>query len=486
MKHKSIFNLIFSKLGSFVILMTLTFLFFSSCNVESAKQNIVFILVDDLGWNDLAYAGSSFYESPHIDKLSQESFQFTQAYASGSVCSPTRAAILTGQHPARLNITDWIPGRNDDGRRLVGPTDLNELPLQEQTLSEVLQTNGYQTFFAGKWHLGGEGYYPEDQGFDENHGGHDKGSPPGGYYSPYKNPRLIDGPEDEYLPDRLTNESIDFLKRAGDSPFLLYLSYYTVHTPIQASTKHIQYFEEKLSTIDEPFIEAKEEKRGITTMHQYNPAYASMVYAMDENVGRLIQNLKELELYENTTIVFTSDNGGLSTLDKTWNRAGPTSVAPLRGGKGWLYEGGIRIPLLIKPAHQKSGQIIDTPVVSHDLFPTLCAMTGTDTKDMITDGISLAPLFESQYTLDREELFWHYPHYHGSGWTPGAAIRQGDWKLIEFYETETVELYNLKDDISESNDQSKLRPKLVSSLRTRLRELQKSVHANKAIVNDVL
>ena len=465
----------------------MTFSLLISCDQEETHQNIVFILVDDLGWNDLGYTGSTFYESPHLDKLSQESYQFTQAYASGSVCSPTRAAILTGQHPARLNITDWIPGRNDDGRTLVGPTDLDALPLQIQTLPEVLQTTGYQTFFAGKWHLGGEGFYPEDQGFDENHGGHDKGSPPGGYYSPYKNPRLTDGPENEYLPDRLTNESIDFLKRAGDTPFLLYLSYYTVHTPIQASKKHIDYFEEKLSTIDEPLVEPKEEKLGITTMHQYNPAYASMVYAMDENVGRLITSLKELDLYDNTTIVFTSDNGGLSTLDKTWNRTGPTSVAPLRGGKGWLYEGGIRIPLLIKPAHQKtSGKIIDMPVVSHDLFPTLCELTNTETKDIISDGISLAPLFESQSVLDRYELFWHYPHYHGSGWTPGAAIRQGDWKLIEFYETGTVELYNLSNDISELNDQSKLQPELVNTLRKRLKELQQSMNANQAIVNEVL
>lgn len=476
-----------SKLLCFLTFVSL-FCLLGACQDEDSKQNVVFILVDDLGWTDLGYAGSSFYESPHIDQLSQESFQFTQAYSSGSVCSPTRAALLTGKHPARLNITDWIPGMKDDGNNLVGPTDLNEMPLGELTLPEIMKDNGYKTFFAGKWHLGGEGFYPENQGFDENHGGHDKGSPPGGYYSPYKNPRLSDGPTDEYLPDRLTDESISFLKNKGDNPFLLYLSFYTVHTPIQASRKHIDYFEQKLAKLNPQLIEAKKEKLGITTMHQYNPAYASMVYALDENVGRLITALKEQNLYHNTTIVFTSDNGGLSTLhEKKFGRSGPTSVLPLRGGKGWLYEGGIRVPLLIKPAGSNPrDQAIDVPVISHDLFPTICELTDISNKSSLVDGVSLAPLFDSGSTMTRSDLFWHYPHYHGSGWTPGAAIRQGDWKLIEFYESGTVELYDLKTDISESQDLSGEQPELVDELRDRLKELQHSVSAQMATVNEFL
>lgn len=465
--------------------------FFGSCQQETThykkKQNVLFILVDDLGWTDLGYSGSTFYESPHIDQLSMESFQFTNAYSSGSVCSPTRAAILTGKHPARLNITDWIPGMNDDGNPLVGPIDLNELPLAEQTLPELMKANGYKTFFAGKWHLGGEGFYPEDQGFDENHGGHDKGSPPGGYYTPYKNPRLSDGPTGEYLPNRLTNESINFLEQVDDDPFLLYLSFYTVHTPIQESQKHIYYFNQKLSQLNPELEAIKKEKSGLTTMHQYNPAYASMVYAMDENVGRLIAALKEQNLYENTTIVFTSDNGGLSTLHEKRKRGGPTSVLPLRAGKGWLYEGGIRIPLLIKPAHSNPlDQVIDEPVVTHDLFPTICDLTQIDNQTTTIDGQSLVSLFESAESLDRSALFWHYPHYHGSGWTPGAAIRQGDWKLIEFYEEDHVELYHLANDISESNDLSKERPEMVTELRARLKERQKSTNAQMASVNEFL
>jgi len=460
---------------------------FSSCSENNTKQNFVFILVDDLGWTDLGYSGSPFYETPNIDALSSESIQFTNAYSSGSVCSPSRASIMTGKHPARLNITDWIPGDDPENEKLSGPKDLNELPLIELTLAEVLKENGYKTFFAGKWHLGGKDFFPEDQGFEINLGGHEKGSPPGGYYAPYRNPKLTDGPDGEYLTDRLTDESIKFLDKVGKNPFFLFLSFYSVHTPIQANKRHIEKFEIKLQGLNNKDISQRDEGNGITTLDQKNPDYASMIYAMDENVGRLIAKLRKEGLYENTTLIFTSDNGGLTTLKKTYNHVAPTAVIPLRAGKGWLYEGGIRIPLLIKPAkYQARHRISSEPVIGYDFYPTILSLAGIkQSKTHKIDGIDLSPILNGKKQLDRKEIYWHYPHYHGSAWTPGAAIRQGDWKLIEFYESATVELYNLSDDISEMNDLSLEYPEKVNSLKQKLRDLQKLMTANEAIANPV-
>lgn len=458
-------------------------MFFISC--AKKKQNFVFILVDDLGWTDVGYNGSTFYETPNIDALSSTSIQFNNAYASGSVCSPSRAAILTGKHPARVNITDWIPGNDPNNKKLLGPADLNELPLKEVTLAEILRDNGYKTFFAGKWHLGSQGFYPEDQGFAINVGGHEKGQPPGGYYSPYNNPKLTDGPDGEYLTDRLTNESISFLDTVGPEPFFLFLAYYTVHTPIQANKQHVDKFKKKFQGLENQTISQRSEGDGITTLEQKNPDYASMLYALDENIGRLIAKLKEDRLYENTTIIFTSDNGGLSTVKKEYNSVAPTAVLPLRAGKGWLYEGGIRVPLLIKPANtNKENKLITEPVIGHDFYPTILSQAGINLPDnQITDGIDLAPLLNGRSHLDRKELYWHYPHYHGSAWTPGAAIRQGDWKLIEFYESDHSELYDLSEDISETVDLSSKYPEKVLALTTRLHELQKSMDANEVILN---
>lgn len=458
----------------YVLTLILLLIVLSSCTKK--KQNFVFILVDDLGWTDLGYSGSSFYESPNIDALCNESIQFTNAYASASICSPTRAAIMTGKHPARLNITDWIPGFvPKTTEKLVGPDILNELPLKETTIAEAFKTHGYKTFFAGKWHLGDEGYYPEEQGFDINIGGHHKGSPPGGYYSPYKNPKISDGPKGEYLTDRLTNETINFIESVDNDPFLLYLSYYTVHTPIQANKQYVERFKNR--NLSEP--DYREEGRGVTTLKQHNADYASMVYALDKNIGKLVTKLKERGLYDNTTLIFTSDNGGLSTVLNTGKRKGPTSIEPLRAGKGWLYEGGIRVPLLIKPSHYAAkDKVINEPVVSHDFFPTMLSMADIEIDATIEiDGVDLSPILVNNGPIERKEIFWHYPHYHGSGWAPGAAIRQGDWKLIEFYDSETVELYNLKDDISETNDLSLKEPEKVIALQNRLHNLQKSVNA---------
>jgi len=457
--------------------------FLNACSEK--KQNIVVIMVDDLGWSDLGYSESSFYETPNIDALSKQSIQFTSAYAASSVCSPTRAAIMTGKHPARVNITDWIPGSDPKNRPLLGPVDLNELPLAEVTLAEAMKINGYTTFFAGKWHLGDEGFFPEDQGFEINIGGHHMGHPPGGYYSPYNNPKLSDGVEGEYLTDRLTDESIKFLDGIDEAPFLLYLAFYTVHTPIQANLTYIDKFKTKLRGLEIIGDSIKAEGEGITNLDQRNAAYASMVYALDVNVGRLIEKLKKEGLYENTTIFFTSDNGGLATLDARFKRLAPTANLPLRAGKGWLYEGGIRIPLLIKPANYRAqNRISSEPVISHDLYPTILALADIEIPDTtIIDGYDLAPILNGEEHLNRTSIFWHYPHYHGSAWKPGAAIRAGDWKLIEFYETNSVELYNLSDDIEEHNDLATKYPEKVAALKETLHARQNSMHANKAIIN---
>tara|TARA_B110000240_G_C13511751_1_gene459962 strand:- start:2454 stop:3875 length:1422 start_codon:yes stop_codon:yes gene_type:complete len=465
-----------------ILILFFCFLFFS-CNskekTETKKPNVIFILVDDLGWNDLGYSGSNFYESPNIDSLSKDSYEFLTAYAASSVCSPTRASIMTGKHPARVNITDWIPGFDPKNRPLLGPTDLNQLPLEEITIAEKLKESGYKTFYSGKWHLGSEGFYPEQNGFDINIGGFEKGSPIGGYYSPWKNPKLNNGPDGEYLTDRLTNESISFIENHDSGePFFLFLSFYNVHTPIQPNIKHVDYFKDKLISKKDNKVRTRQEDQAISVMNQVNADYASMVYAMDENIGRLITSLKQNNLYEDALIIFTSDNGGLSTQ----RRVAPTSVFPLRGGKGWLYEGGIRIPQLIKPPNHSQNIKIDEVTVSYDLFPTILDYAGLS-SDQIIDGKSLMPIFKDESKLDRGDVFWHFPHYHGSLWKPGAAIRSGDWKLIQNYESNTLELYNLKEDIGEMNDLSSTYPKKTQDLLKKLYTLQKESNANSVLVN---
>ena len=449
------------------------------CNSNNSSPNVIFILVDDLGWNDLGYSGSAFYETPNIDKLSKESFQFTNAYSASPVCSPTRASIMTGKHPARLNITDWIPGLDPQNRALLGPKDLHNLPLEEITVAEKLKESGYNTFYIGKWHLGSEGYYPEDNGFDINVGGFEKGSPMGGYYSPYKNPKLDDGPKGEYLTDRLTNESIKLIKgHDKNKPFALFLSFYNVHTPIEANKKHIDYFSKKISEMDNNEVRTKSEGDAITRLNHTNPEYASMVYAVDENVGKLIKILKDSDLYENSLIIFTSDNGGLSTLKKI----APTSAYPLRAGKGWLYEGGVRIPQLIKSPGNNKNIIINDITASYDLFPTILDFAGIKYNINI-DGISLTPILKGQSEIDREDIFWHFPHYHGSLWKPGSAIRSGDWKLVFHYESNNTELFNLKEDPGEINDLSLLFEEKKQILLNKLNNLKNETNANKVSIN---
>jgi len=386
---------------------------------------------------------------------------------------------MTGKHPARVNITDWIPGLDPKNKLLLGPVDRNELPLEETTIAEVLRDNNYSTFYTGKWHLGSEGHYPEDQGFDVNIGGFEKGSPMGGYYSPYNNPKLVDGPEGEYLTDRLTLETIELIKkRDPNKPFAAFLSFYNVHTPIQENKEFIDYYVEKLKSYDNKSPQTIKEGDAITLLNQRNAKYASMVHATDNNIGRIIKYLKENDIYDNTLIVFTSDNGGLSTQ----RRVAPTSVYPLRAGKGWLYEGGIRIPQLIKLPNQTEREIISEPVVSYDLFPTIANLLNLSYKVDNIDGVDLSNLFVKK-DINRDFIFWHFPHYHGSLWKPGSAIRNKDWKLIEFHEDNRLELYNLKDDISESKNLSKKFPELAKNLKNQLNEIKIKLSANSTTIN---
>ena len=461
-------------------LLFLLFLFIFSCSEKNSQHNLVFIIVDDLGWKDVGYMGSDFYETPNIDKLSDNSTVFNSAYSASPVCSPTRASIMTGKHHVRVNITDWIPGVDPKNRYLIGPEDIHQLPLEEVTIAEILESNGYSTMYSGKWHLGSEGFYPEDQGFTINKGGFEKGSPMGGYYSPYKNPKLSDGPEGEYLTDRLTDESIEFIKKRDVSkPFAVFLSFYNVHTPIQANLKHIDYYKNKLKKYSDTTIQTINEGEAISVLNQRNPKYASMVHSTDENIGRLISFLKEKNLYNNTLIIFTSDNGGLSTQAKV----APTSTKPLRAGKGWLYEGGIRIPQLIKFVNQKNQHLNDNPVVSYDLFATVVNHLKLNHNLDEKDGIDLS---SSNKKNKREYILWHFPHYHGSLWKPGSAIRYGDWKLLKFYEENKLELYNLKNDLGEETDLSSRYPLIVKKLSNQMNKMLTEMNGKVPTINQNL
>ncbi len=437
---------------------------------NASRPNFVFILVDDLGWTDLGCYGSSFYETPNLDEFATRSLRFTNAYSASPVCSPTRAAIMTGRHPVRVNITDWIKGHVKKNALLKTPEDRDNLALKEVTIAEVLRDSGYETFFAGKWHLGNEGHFPEDQGFDYNIGGHHRGNPPGGYYAPYDNPRMESGPDGEYLTDRLTRESIDFLDyRKGMKPFLLFLSFYTVHTPIQGCDQFDDYFEQKRKRLnDEGKSVSTRERQANVRLNQSNAKYAAMVKSMDLNVGRLLAALEERGLSENTVVIFTSDNGGLSTQSR--DSGGPTSVRPLRAGKGWCYEGGIRVPLMVHlPNGKRAGQTENVPVISMDFFPTILELAGLGSRpEWHPDGLSLASLLQKGEPLEERALYWHYPHYHGTTWAPGGAIRLGPYKLIEHFEEGKLELYDLANDLSEKKDLSDSKPKLKANLKQML------------------
>jgi len=472
---------------------------FISDKHEKPKPNVIFILLDDFGYTDLGCYGSRFYETPNMDRLAKESLRFTDAYAACPVSSPTRASIMTGRYPVKTGITDWIPGRQATNsgsatdKLIALPFTLN-LSLEENTIAEVLKNNGYKTMISGKWHLGEtEEYWPEKQGFDVNKGGFSKGSPTknnkaNGYFSPYGNPRLDDGPEGEYLTDRQTDEAIKFIESSKDDPFFVYLSFYAVHNPMQGKEDLIRKFSLKADSMGlsgmEVFTRERDWIRESMSNNfrerilQSNPVYAAMIYSVDENIGKLLRKLEELHLEKNTMVIFTSDNGGLST-----SEGSPTCNYPLRAGKGWLYEGGIRVPLIIRlpGPGQKTGEI-NIPVSSIDFFNTITEFTNSENSNIKTDGISLMPLMKKGKMKERP-LFWHYPHYSNQGVEPGSAVRLGNYKLIDNFQTGKQELYDLEKDISETNDISSFNIKKRNELYNLLIEWRKSSDAKMMLPN---
>lgn len=448
----------------------------------NSRPNIVFILADDLGWADLGCYGSTFYETPHLDRLAKEGMRFTDAYAACNVCSPTRASILTGKYPARLQLTDWLHTRPERPNQKLNPPKIQMfLPLEEDTLGEALKAAGYQTAFIGKWHLGSEtNYYPEHQGFDLNIGGCGSGHPPS-YFSPYGIRTLPDGPKGEYLNDRLTDEALKFMDRAAQkkAPFLLYFSHYAVHTPLQAKAGGIEKYKAKAAKLDLSGPEYITDHGRQVRQIQNHPIYGAMMESLDESVGRVLEKLVQLGMEANTIVVFTSDNGGLSTSEGT-----PTSNLPLRAGKGWNYEGGIREPLLIKwPRVIKPGQVSHEPVISTDFYPTLLELAGLPLRPrQHLDGVSVAAALKGG-ALPERPLFWHYPHYSNQGGPPQGAVRLGDFKLIEWYEDMSVELFNLQDDPGEHQDVAKKFPGRTAALKKRLHDWRAQVNAQMPVPN---
>jgi arylsulfatase A-like enzyme len=454
------------------------------CSGRRARPNFVFILVDDLGWTDLGSFGSSFYETPNIDRLASEGLRFTGAYAAAPVCSPTRASIMTGKYPARLGTTDYFgaPQPDDVDKHWTRDKPLcpapyrDSLPLEEVTLAEALREAGYATFFAGKWHLGGEGFSPEDQGFDVNKGGWASGGPYGGnrYFSPYGNPKLEDGPEGEHLPARLAAETCRFIEGRKDGPFFAFLSFYSVHTPLLARQDLEEKYEAKARSTQggEPEWGTEGERR--VRLVQNHAVYAGMVEAMDQAVGAVLDKIEDLGLREKTVVVFMSDNGGLST-----SEGHPTSNLPLRAGKGWLYEGGIREPMIIRaPGLTRPGTTSAETVVSTDFYPTILELAGLRSRPgQHLDGTSLVPLLEGRASLGRTAVFWHYPHYGNQGGSPSGAVRIGDEKLIEFFEDDRVELYDIREDIGETRNLAGERPGRARELREMLHRWRREVGA---------
>jgi arylsulfatase A-like enzyme len=422
------------------------------------RPNIILCLIDDLGWTDLGCFGSDYYRTPNIDRFATQSVRFTQAYSACTVCSPSRAGIMTGKYPARLHITDWIPGEQHPWAKLKPPDWTQHLPLEERTMAEMVKPLGYRTQHIGKWHLGNEPFYPEHQGFDGNIGGTFRGQPPS-YFSPYGIETLPDGPKGEYLTDREGGEALKFLEENRSRPFFLYLAHHAVHNPLQPK----------------PDLLDRCKSRPSGVRHK-NAAYAAMIESVDENFGKVLAKLDELRLTNQTVVIFTSDNGGL--IQNTVN-------SPLRAGKGSASEGGVRVLLMIRwPRHARAASSCDTPVIGIDLYPTVLEMTGaTLERGQVIDGESLAGLCDGSRGLRRDAIFWHYPHYHIGGATPYSAIRQGPWRLVQFQENGRVELYNLAQDISETADLARRDPDRANRMKQRLENWRRDISAQMAVAN---
>lgn len=461
-----------------ILVLALGSLTFRANAIEQGKSiqsgtplNVVLILADDLGWTDLGCFGSDLYKTPNLDRLAAEGMKFTQNYSACTVCSPTRAALLTGKYPARLHITDWIPGSMPDNPKLLVPDWTKFLPLEETTLAELFKNKGYDTASIGKWHLGTEPFYPEKQGFDLNIAGTDKPQPPS-FFAPWKIPTLPEGKDGEYLTDRMAAEAVKFIETRKNQPFFLYLPHFAVHTPIQGPPELVAKY--------------REIKRG--KLNHKNAIYAAMVEKLDDAVGQVMAAIDKQGLKDRTIVVFTSDNGGRITQQTTSN-------VPLKFGKASAYEGGVRVPLIVRwPGVVKPGAISNAPVITMDLFSTIVEACGleirknsaTSTGFSGRDGLSLLPILRQSGELQRESIFWHYPHhqhYQLGGTMPYGAIRSGDFKLIEFYNDMHVELYDIKNDIGEKNDLAKAMPDRVEDLRKKLHDWRQSVGAQMPIPN---
>lgn len=438
---------------------------------QGTPPNIVVILADDLGWRDLGCMGSTFYETPNLERLAEEGMKFTRGYAASPVCSPTRVSMMTGKHPARLGTTDWFGALQPEEAALeknwhrsgLPAPYVEHLPLEEVTIAEALRAAGYATMLAGKWHLGDGAHTPENQGFEVNLGGTSKGQP-ASYFSPYQNPRLKDGPVGEHLEMRLAGEVGEFIRAHRSQPFYVYYPLYLVHTPLQARADLVEKYERKRAELAAPHDVWGKEGEHQIRLNQSHATYAAMVQSMDDAVGVVLRAIEDAGLREETLVVFTSDNGGLSTAGGL-----PTSNVPLRAGKGWLYEGGIRVPWLVRwPGKIKAGTTCATPVFTADLYPTLLTAAGLAANAaQPCDGLSLLGLFRGE-AMESRALYWHYPHFHGQHSFPGGAMIEGEWKLIRDYETERVALYNLGIDIGEQHDLASSEPERVASMNGRL------------------
>jgi uncharacterized sulfatase len=410
---------------------------------KNRKPNILFILIDDMGWTDVACYGSEFHETPNIDRLAEQGMRFTDAYAACPVCSPTRASILAGQYPARVGITDFIPGHWRPWEKLIVPQNRLHLPLETVTIPEALSKNGYVTGHIGKWHLGGRDYGPQHQGFD----------------------RVVQGGrnQNDKRVTSYTDRAIEFIRNNSDKPFFLHLSHNTVHIPLEAPQQLVDKYENK--------------PRPPTGIN--NPVYAAMVEHLDNSIGRIMRKLDELNLTDKTIVIFFSDNGGLYQAYGGYGgkREIVSSNEPLRGEKGTLYEGGIRVPLIVRwPGVVRPGTTCGTPVTSVDFYPTfLDILAARPRPSHALDGESILPLLEKTGSLERDAVYWHYPHYHHS--RPAGAIRDADFKLIEFYEHGTLELYNLENDISEEKNLANRMPEKAARLRKKLAAWRQSVDA---------
>ncbi|MDQ8198628.1 sulfatase [Pelagicoccus enzymogenes] len=451
---------------------------------EQKKPNVLLIVVDDLGWKDLSVQGSVFYETPHIDQLAADGVRFTNGYASCQVCSPSRASLMTGQYPARMKTTDWFGAKaGTDWKRntkLLPAEYIERLDHDRTTVAEAFKESGYSTFFAGKWHLGkDEGDWPEHHGFDINIGGNDKGSPPGGFFSPHNNPRLKERDPGEYLPLRLADETANFILNSGEKPFFATLCFYAVHAPLQTTHELWDKYRKKAESLPQPTSRMEVERRRPIRVVQDNPIYGGLMEAMDAAVGRVLEALDEAGQRENTIVIFTSDHGGVSSGDH-W----ATSNLPLRGGKGYQWEGGLRVPFIVSwPGNIQPSVNLDTPVIGTDVYPTLLELAGLPARpEEHVDGTSIVPALRGGRIPDRP-LFWHYPHYGNQGGDPSSVVQLKGWKLIRYHEGDPDELFYLPDDPMESRDLAQRYPEKARELRGILDQWLADVDAEFPTIN---